>query len=314
MDRLGRRERQSGGEGWIGSEHVSDARRKIAKRSDESCALYERVRRFLVPALCWRLSANPWSNPTIMSIRTTRSGETSLYSAVKVFLERRGFTVKGEVCGCDIVAIREGEPPLVVVTEMKMAFSLELVLQGVERARLADEVWLAVRATRRGRDQDHRVRRLCRLLGFGLLLVDPARGWVEIAAGPLPYRPRPNLPKRARVIREFKARRGDPNAGGSVTATAHDCIPAAGARLRCGYGGGTQEAPRVEADYTGSRRHPAAQRVWLVRAHRAWRLSADRRGARGSASLAWAKRPEHSRTGPNGGALAISATSSLNCA
>lgn len=150
-----------------------------------------------------------------MLIRTTRSGETSLYLVVKAFLERRGFIVKGEVCGCDIVAMHEGEPPVVVVTELKMAVSLELVLQGVARARLADEVWLAVRATRRGRDQDHRVRRLCRLLGFGLLLVDPARGWVEIVSEPLPYRPRRNLPKRARVVREFKARRGDPNPGGS---------------------------------------------------------------------------------------------------
>src|SRR5215471_10610716 len=36
--------------------------------------------------------------------------ETSLYVPVKRFLETLGFDVKGEVCGCDLVAIRGEEP------------------------------------------------------------------------------------------------------------------------------------------------------------------------------------------------------------
>jgi hypothetical protein len=36
--------------------------------------------------------------------------ETALYPAVKRFLEELGFRVKGEVNGCDIVAVRNGEP------------------------------------------------------------------------------------------------------------------------------------------------------------------------------------------------------------
>ena len=40
---------------------------------------------------------------------------TSLYAPVKRYLEKRGFTVKGEVCGCDLVALRGNEPPLVVI-------------------------------------------------------------------------------------------------------------------------------------------------------------------------------------------------------
>src|ERR671936_658540 len=38
--------------------------------------------------------------------------ETSLYIPVKRFLETLGFDVKGEICGCDLVAIRGEEPPL----------------------------------------------------------------------------------------------------------------------------------------------------------------------------------------------------------
>jgi hypothetical protein len=97
-----------------------------------------------------------------MANRTARLPETSLYSTVKTFLEDHGFEVKGEVCGCDIVAVRDGEPPMLVITELKMAFTLELLLQGVDRFRAADEVWLAVGATRRGRDQDRRMHRLGR--------------------------------------------------------------------------------------------------------------------------------------------------------
>jgi hypothetical protein len=145
-----------------------------------------------------------------------RAPETSLYQAVKIFLTERGFDVKGEVCGCDIVAVRAGEPPILVITELKLAFSLELVLQGVDRLRAADEVWLAVAATRRGRDQDRRAHRLCRLLGFGLLLVHPARSSVDILAEPSPYRPRPNLPQRRRLLKEHATRLGDPMQGGST--------------------------------------------------------------------------------------------------
>jgi hypothetical protein len=98
------------------------------------------------------------------------TAETTLYPPVKRYLEALGFTVKGEVCGCDLVALRGDEPPIVVIGELKAAFSLELVLQGVNRATACDEVWLAVPvAGGGGRVRDPRVHKLCRFLGFGLL-------------------------------------------------------------------------------------------------------------------------------------------------
>ncbi|GGC67941.1 hypothetical protein GCM10011504_52390 [Siccirubricoccus deserti] len=144
-----------------------------------------------------------------------RSPETSLYAAVKAHLERLGYEAKGEVCGCDIVAVRPGEPPFLVITELKMGFTLELVLQGVDRLAAADEVWLAVRSSRCGRDRDRRVHRLCRLLGFGLLAVDPARHAVEVLAAPVAYRSRTNLKRRSLLLREHGRRQGDPTQGGA---------------------------------------------------------------------------------------------------
>jgi hypothetical protein len=46
--------------------------------------------------------------------------------------------------GCDLVAIRGDEPPVVVIGELKLSFSLDLVLQAVDRTAACDEVWLAV--------------------------------------------------------------------------------------------------------------------------------------------------------------------------
>jgi hypothetical protein len=57
--------------------------------------------------------------------------ESSLYLPVKRFLEKLGFEVKGEICGCDLVALRDGEPPAVIIGELKLTFTLELLLQAV---------------------------------------------------------------------------------------------------------------------------------------------------------------------------------------
>ncbi len=143
--------------------------------------------------------------------------ERSLYLPVKRFLESLGFEVKGEVCGCDLIALKNNEPIAVVVGELKLSFNLELVLQAVDRSAACDEVWLAVCASRRGRgrERDSRVRKLCRLLGFGLLCVT-ASGGVEILIEPGPWRPRRDNKRRSRLVSEHQRRRGDPAIGGST--------------------------------------------------------------------------------------------------
>ena len=77
--------------------------------------------------------------------------ETALYLPIKGFLEEAGYSVKGEIVGCDIVALSDGEPPLVVICELKLSFNLELLLQAVDRAALSDEVWLAASISERGK-------------------------------------------------------------------------------------------------------------------------------------------------------------------
>jgi hypothetical protein len=143
--------------------------------------------------------------------------ESSLYLPVKRFLEKLGFEVKGEVCGCDLVALDGGSPVGVVIGELKLTFTLDLVLQAVDRFAACDDVWLAVRASRRGRGRegDPRVKKLCRLLGVGLLSVF-ASGKVEVLVEPVPWRPRRDAKRRSRIVDEHRRRRGDPAAGGGT--------------------------------------------------------------------------------------------------
>jgi hypothetical protein len=143
--------------------------------------------------------------------------ETALYLPVKRFLERLGFTVKGEVGGCDLVALNGDDPPLVVIGELKLTFNLELVLQGIERAGACDEVWLAARMSARGkgRESDARYRNLCRRLGFGMLGITHSGG-VEVLVQPATTSPRRNPKKRSRLVSEHQRRRGDPVSGGST--------------------------------------------------------------------------------------------------
>src|SRR5438270_4771008 len=69
-------------------------------------------------------------------------GEAALYLPVKRFFEKSGFEVKGEVNGCDLVAYRGDEPPVIV--ELKLRFTLALVLQGIDRLAISERVCLAV--------------------------------------------------------------------------------------------------------------------------------------------------------------------------
>jgi len=142
--------------------------------------------------------------------------ESSLYPPVKRFLESAGFSVKGEVRGCDIVAVGPGDPMTLTIVEMKLGFTLELLLQTTDRMRAADEVWLAVPATRRGRDRDRRVHRLCRLLGFGLLAVSTSRDRVDVLVHPAPYQPRRDHRRRRQLLTEHARRLGDPSPGGTT--------------------------------------------------------------------------------------------------
>lgn len=140
--------------------------------------------------------------------------ETDLYPPIKAFLEAQDYAVKGEVAGADVVAVRGDDPPVIV--ELKLRFSLALFHQAAERLRVTNAVYIAV--ARGGSGFAAALKRnlgLCRRLGLGLLTVRLADGFVEAHLDPGPYAPRPAAAKRARLLREFARRAGDPSQGGA---------------------------------------------------------------------------------------------------
>ena len=94
--------------------------------------------------------------------------ETDLYNPIKMFFEAQGYEVKSEICGCDVVAIRDNDPTVII--ELKTKFSLELVLQGVERLSVSNNIYLAIlEGPRSGLNKRrNKIIKLCRILGFGL--------------------------------------------------------------------------------------------------------------------------------------------------
>lgn len=182
--------------------------------------------------------------------------ETELYPALKAFWTARGYEVKAEVKGCDLVAIRPDES-LPVIVEMKKTFTLALLLQGLERQRTGAAVWLAVERNRVKKGAHNQrfgeISDLCRRLSLGFMTVTFYKTkppvievWCEIGsppAGAIPAAVAENLAERyaaaaiaapllpvamptarsggrrkgtAKLLKEFAGRSGDYNIGGST--------------------------------------------------------------------------------------------------
>ena len=137
--------------------------------------------------------------------------ETDLYLPVKRHLEAQGYVVKAEIKSCDVVALRGSEAPVIV--ELKQALSLALLYQAMERLSISDHVYVAIARPKRGVGAS--ALKLCRRLCLGLIVVS-ASGSVEVLADPVAHAPRPNARKRGLLLKEFNARSGDPNVGGST--------------------------------------------------------------------------------------------------
>ena len=138
--------------------------------------------------------------------------ESDLYAPIKAYLQRQGYTVKGEVGAADVVGMRGDEPPLIV--ELKVSFSLSLFHQAIARLAITDLVYIAVNRPK-GKKALKENLRLARRLGIGLITVRPD-GMVEVHCDPGPYAPRKNKVKQSRLLREFERLEGDPNAGGAT--------------------------------------------------------------------------------------------------
>ncbi len=143
--------------------------------------------------------------------------ESDLYPPLKQFLEAQDYEVKGEVHDCDAMAVRGDETPVVV--ELKLSLNLDVILQAVDRLSLTPKVYIGIPARSRIiKKRRKSTIKLLRMLGLGLLLIDPdtPAGSVSVLLDPGEYKPRRSRFKQERLLGEFAKRVGDPNLGGTV--------------------------------------------------------------------------------------------------
>ena len=131
--------------------------------------------------------------------------ESDLYGPIKVYLEKQGYEVKGEVGPADVVAKRGNEP--LVIIELKLRPSLALYHQAIARLGVTDHVYIAIPRPS-GRSAKRLLKdnlALCRRLSLGLVTVRED-GRVEVHCDPGPYAPRRSASKAAKLLRKKKLR------------------------------------------------------------------------------------------------------------
>jgi len=146
----------------------------------------------------------------------TKPREADLYAPVKAFLTRQGYDVKGEVGAVDVMGIRKGDPPVLV--ELKLAFSLALFHQGIDRLAVTDVVYVAV-PEKTGKPAAKALKdniKLARRVGLGVLTVRLRDGHVTAHADPGGYIPRKQPKGAKRLLKAFARLKGDPNEGGAT--------------------------------------------------------------------------------------------------
>jgi hypothetical protein len=138
--------------------------------------------------------------------------ETDLYDPIRRLLTEQGFTVRGEVKGCDIAAVK-GESLWLV--EMKLTANLKLLFQAMERQTATDWVFVAIPRPRNARDKHFaQYSKIVKKLGIGLITValDSPTRLAEIIHFPT-GKDTKNNKKTTKVKREIAGRSVDSSGG-----------------------------------------------------------------------------------------------------
>jgi len=145
-------------------------------------------------------------------------------------LEAQGFTVKGEVKGCDIAAVKDGE---LWIIEMKKNFGVNLLYQAMSRQAITPYVFVAIPRPKRISKDFRMVQKLLKKLEIGLITVslDTSYTRAEIILFPK-LQKKAGLNKRAAVLKKEIAGRSFDTPGGVnkmpvLTAYRERCIKTA---------------------------------------------------------------------------------------
>ncbi|MCL2198954.1 MAG: DUF2161 family putative PD-(D/E)XK-type phosphodiesterase [Defluviitaleaceae bacterium] len=145
--------------------------------------------------------------------------ETDMYDPIKTLLTTQGFIVRGEVKGCDIAAVKDGE---LWVIEMKLSANITLIYQAMERQTATPHVFIAIPRPRRTNEKTFRaLKKLLKKLEIGLITValDSPVKHAEIISFPeSTKRSRKETQKATSIKREINGRTVDTPGGTTKTA------------------------------------------------------------------------------------------------
>ena len=160
--------------------------------------------------------------------------ETDLYEPIRAFLEEEGYQVQAEVKNCDIAAVKDGQ---MVIVELKKAFNLKLVYQGLERQSLTEQVFVAIPRPKKGaREKAWKdMLKLLKRLELGLLTValDSPLQTVDVVLEPSDSIAWKNRKKREKVQAELEQRQVDGNVGGMTRKKIMTAFREKSIRLAC---------------------------------------------------------------------------------
>jgi len=145
-------------------------------------------------------------------MKNTTHKETDLYPPIKRLLTDQGFTVRGEVKGCDIAALRD---ETLWVIEMKLTASLKLIFQAMARQDATDWVFVAIPRPKKANDKHFvQFKKLIKKINLGLITValDSPAKFAEIIIFPSGNDTKKNQ-KTAQLKREIAGRTADTTGG-----------------------------------------------------------------------------------------------------
>jgi len=157
--------------------------------------------------------------------------ETDLYNPIRNLLTEQGFTVRGEVKGCDIVAVK-GD--IVWVVEMKLSANITLIYQAMDRKAATDWVFIAVpRPKGATRGTFLKLTKLVKKLQIGLITValDSPVKHAEIIVFPVGKDSKTN--KRTAILKREVAGRTVDTTGGATKTQINTAFRERSVQLAC---------------------------------------------------------------------------------
>lgn len=169
--------------------------------------------------------------------------EVDLYKPIQRHFIKQGFQVNGEVKDCDMTAVKDEQ---LVIVELKLSLTIDLLIQATKRQRLTDLVYIAIPKPKRLRSKRwYDVCHLVSKLELGLIIVSFSGNGskIDFVTHPTPFDQKKSLQqnkrKRNALLIEIEGRSADYNIGGSnkvkiMTAYKETCIQIAYYLEQCG--------------------------------------------------------------------------------